>query len=37
MQDVVSGVTEKRVFGDDEGLRRWVDRGVSHARSLPPR
>ena len=22
---------------DDEGLRRWVDRGVSHARSLPPK
>jgi len=24
-------------FAEDEDLRRWVDRGVVHARSLPPK
>ena len=24
-------------YADDDDLRRWVDRGVSYARSLPPK
>lgn len=24
-------------FADDDALRRWVDRGLTHARSLPPK
>jgi hypothetical protein len=23
--------------GEDDDLRRWVDRGVTYARSLPPK
>ena len=34
------GLAEKRMFGglaEDGDLRRWVDRGVAYASSLPAR
>ena len=34
------GLAEKRMIGghaEDEDLRRWVDRGVAYASSLPAR
>jgi hypothetical protein len=34
------GLAETRMFGglaEDEDLRRWVDRGVAYASSLPAR
>lgn len=27
----------REVLGDDEALRPWVDRGLTHARRLPPK